>query len=144
LITLLIASLRKIAATAQVQNGSDIVGVYDNFNSKWLDPTKWTTGPKLLGRGRTLECVREVQSGQLRLSVRELRRNELGQRCPVCRIRSRMQYCSSVSLHHCDRNASQCHRRNTSYRPVRWHGGNYTWWRALQHRDTGLGSIRSA
>jgi hypothetical protein len=44
------ASLRKIAATAQVQNGSDVVGVYDNFNSKWLDPTKWATGPKLLGR----------------------------------------------------------------------------------------------
>src|SRR5215469_14614394 len=63
LITLLMASLRKIRATAQVQNGPDVVGVYDNFNSKWLDPTKWTTGPKTAGAGVLCNVSGKVRAG---------------------------------------------------------------------------------
>ena len=43
--------------------------VYDNFNSHWLDPTRWTPGPNC-GGGGALDCVREIQNGQLRLSIR--------------------------------------------------------------------------
>jgi hypothetical protein len=42
---------------------------YDTFNERWLNPTKWLTG---LDCGPlTLECVREIQNGQLRLAVRQ-------------------------------------------------------------------------
>lgn len=43
--------------------------LYDNFNQKFLDPTKWST----FGACFTfsfLECVREIQDGHLRLAVR--------------------------------------------------------------------------
>jgi len=41
---------------------------YDTFNEKWLDPAKWlATGPWCWG---ALECVREIQNGQLRLAAR--------------------------------------------------------------------------
>ena len=43
--------------------------VYDNFNSQWLDPSKWATGSNCRGDGG-LDCVREIQNGQLRLSIR--------------------------------------------------------------------------
>lgn len=42
---------------------------YDNFTQRFLDPTKWST----FGACFTfsfLECVREIQNGQLRLAVR--------------------------------------------------------------------------
>jgi hypothetical protein len=42
---------------------------YDTFNERWLDPAKWLTG---LDCGPlTLECVREIQNGQLRLATRQ-------------------------------------------------------------------------
>ena len=42
---------------------------YDTFSTKWLDPTKWDVNyaPPC---ERTLECVREIQNGQLRLVLR--------------------------------------------------------------------------
>jgi hypothetical protein len=43
--------------------------LYDNFTQRFLDPTKWST----FGACFTfsfLECVREIQNGQLRLAVR--------------------------------------------------------------------------
>jgi hypothetical protein len=42
---------------------------YDTFNERWLDPAKWLTG--LYCGPTTLECVREIQNGQLRLAVRQ-------------------------------------------------------------------------
>jgi hypothetical protein len=42
---------------------------YDTFNEQWLNPAKWLTG---LDCGPlTLECVREIQNGQLRLATRQ-------------------------------------------------------------------------
>ena len=42
---------------------------YDTFNERWLDPNKWlATYPNCWG---TLECVREIQNGKLRLAVRD-------------------------------------------------------------------------
>ena len=41
---------------------------YDTFNQKWLDPAKWLANdPQCWG---TLECVREIQDGHLRLALR--------------------------------------------------------------------------
>ena len=43
--------------------------LYDNFNGKWLDPTKWqAANPSCWGN--ILECVREIQDGKLRLALR--------------------------------------------------------------------------
>jgi hypothetical protein len=42
---------------------------YDTFNERWLDPAKWLTG--LYCGPTTLECVREIQNGQLRLATRQ-------------------------------------------------------------------------
>lgn len=43
--------------------------LYDDFNHKWLDPAKWQVGnPQCWA---TLECVREIKDGQLRLAVRD-------------------------------------------------------------------------
>jgi len=42
---------------------------YDTFAERWLDPAKWLTG---LDCGPlAMECVREIQNGQLRLAVRQ-------------------------------------------------------------------------
>jgi hypothetical protein len=42
--------------------------VYDRFDGKWLDTAKWAPDtPTCYG---SLECVREIQNGQLRLAVR--------------------------------------------------------------------------
>jgi hypothetical protein len=48
---------------------------YDNFTTRFLDPTKWST----FGACFTfsfLECVREIQNGQLRPGAK-LRLNKL-------------------------------------------------------------------
>jgi len=69
LMTVLIGAL---TLSAQVRNGSDTevdTEVYDNFNSKWLDPNKWTPMGDCWG-GKALECVREIQDGKLRLAIR--------------------------------------------------------------------------
>jgi hypothetical protein len=43
---------------------------YDRFDGKWLDPTKWVTFGPGCSLGFTMECVREIQNGRLRLAVR--------------------------------------------------------------------------
>jgi hypothetical protein len=53
-------------------NPSDAVDrVYDNFNEKWIDPTRWLTGPPDCW-GLTLECVRQIRDGKLYLEVRNI------------------------------------------------------------------------
>jgi hypothetical protein len=48
--------------------------VYDRFDGKWLDAGKWQAiKPQC---GGTLECVREIQNGQLRLAVRNFGRTD--------------------------------------------------------------------
>jgi hypothetical protein len=41
---------------------------YDTFNERWLDPAKWATGIDC--GALTMECVREIQNGHLRLALR--------------------------------------------------------------------------
>ncbi len=61
---------------AQVQSGAML---YDDFNHKWLDPTKWAAIPDgatpnykeaCYFSTNVLECVREIQDGKLRLAVK--------------------------------------------------------------------------
>ena len=42
---------------------------YDNFNQRFLDPNKWATSSPCF-TWTVLDCVREIQNGQLRLAVR--------------------------------------------------------------------------
>ena len=51
----------------QNSQGSKVV-YYDRFDARWLDPAKWLADfPWCVG---TLECVREIQDGRLRLEAR--------------------------------------------------------------------------
>jgi hypothetical protein len=43
---------------------------FDNFNQEFLSPTKWLQTPACPYWTQELECVREIQFGQLRLAVR--------------------------------------------------------------------------
>jgi hypothetical protein len=45
---------------------------YDTFNEQWLNPTKWIPNGPGCERGFTMECVREIQNGRLRLAVRNI------------------------------------------------------------------------
>jgi hypothetical protein len=56
-----------LVSVGQAQRGGK-TQVYDNFSSHWLDPVKWQAiTPQC---GNSLECVREIRSGKLRLAVR--------------------------------------------------------------------------
>jgi hypothetical protein len=68
-IAVLFTLLGMLALKAQAQQDSGLVPVYDDFNSKWLDPNKWQPiNPSCWGN--VLECVREVRNGKLRLAAR--------------------------------------------------------------------------
>lgn len=46
-------------------------GVYDTFNGKSIDPSKWISNfPQPCGTGSALECVREIEDGRLHIRVR--------------------------------------------------------------------------
>lgn len=55
------------AQTAETTNSQL---VYDNFNAKWIDPARWMNGFPC--GGLSLECVREIEDGQLRLLARNI------------------------------------------------------------------------
>jgi hypothetical protein len=44
------------------------ITLYDDFNHKWLDNTKWWMGSNCW-TGYAVECVREIRNGKLRLAV---------------------------------------------------------------------------
>jgi hypothetical protein len=54
---------------AQAQHSSLHFALYDNFNEQFLSPAKWATSSPCF-TWSVLECVREIQNGQLRLAVR--------------------------------------------------------------------------
>jgi hypothetical protein len=57
------------SSSAALSGGS--AAVYDNFNEKFLDPLRWNLSSSCFaGSGLELECVREIQAGQLRLAHR--------------------------------------------------------------------------
>jgi hypothetical protein len=45
---------------------------YDTFNEQWLNPYKWMPFGPGCARAFTMECVREIQNGRLRLAVRNI------------------------------------------------------------------------
>ena len=59
--------LLSLAAMAQQSSSSSVL--YDNFNRQFLDPNKWQLSSPCF-TWTVLECVREIQNGQLRLAVR--------------------------------------------------------------------------
>ena len=59
---------------AQTGGANQTPGLYDNFSGQWIDPSRWLTGAPSCW-GLSLECVREIQNGQLRLLVRNLGSN---------------------------------------------------------------------
>jgi hypothetical protein len=54
---------------AQAQQSSLDFVLYDNFNQQFLSPAKWATSSPCF-TWSVLECVREIQNGELRLAVR--------------------------------------------------------------------------
>jgi len=52
------------------QTGKSIY--YDTFNGPWISPAKWLAGGPGCDQGNTLECVREIQNGHLRMEVRNV------------------------------------------------------------------------
>jgi len=76
LLILLIAAAGQAQVTGAQKNSSPPTNqkMYDRFDGKWLDPEKWqATKPQC---GGTLECVREIQNGKLRLAVRNFGRTD--------------------------------------------------------------------
>jgi hypothetical protein len=53
----------------QAQQSSGHLVLYDNFDGKFLDPTKWATSSPCF-TWTVLDCAREIQDGKLRLAVR--------------------------------------------------------------------------
>ena len=47
-------------------------GYYDTFSRPWIDPAKWLDVGPWCAQGTTLECVREIQNGRLRLEIRNM------------------------------------------------------------------------
>lgn len=57
------------SSSAALSGGS--AAFYDNFNEKFLDPLRWNLSSSCFaGSGLEMECVREIQAGQLRLAHR--------------------------------------------------------------------------
>jgi hypothetical protein len=59
-------------AQSQVKSTTTEQVYYDTFNEQWLNPDKWQPIGPFCGQGLTLECVREIQNGQLRLALRNM------------------------------------------------------------------------
>ena len=57
-----------VSLPAMAQQSSSLVS-YDNFNHQFLNPNKWQPSSPCF-TWNVLECVREIQNGQLRLAVR--------------------------------------------------------------------------
>ena len=57
-----------LAQKATGTSASSSLKLYDNFNSAYLDPSKWTMAWQC--GAPAMECVREIENGQLRLRVR--------------------------------------------------------------------------
>lgn len=67
-----VAGLAHSQTTSNSTAGSDKPANHLNFNGPWIDPTKWVAGGPACAQGLTLECVREVQQGRLRLAIRNM------------------------------------------------------------------------
>ena len=59
-------------AQSQVKSTTAAQAYYDTFSERWLNPDKWEPIGPFCAQGLTLECVREIQNGQLRLALRNM------------------------------------------------------------------------
>src|SRR5215472_17277060 len=61
-------------ASSQNANGTPLTqpAYYDTFNHPWIDSSKWLDIGPWCAQGTTLECVREIQNGRLRLEIRNV------------------------------------------------------------------------
>ena len=66
------ANITQTAGTSKENGQLSRPRYYDTFNGQWLDPTKWITYGPGCALGFTMECVREIQKGRLRLAVRNI------------------------------------------------------------------------
>lgn len=72
IVAMLLAGLAmSIQLAAQTGGLNQTSAIYDNFKGPWIDPSRWLTGAPSCW-GLSLECVREIQNGQLRLLARNL------------------------------------------------------------------------
>jgi hypothetical protein len=60
----LILSLMLLATSVLTTQAQTL---YDNFGHKFINPSRWGCGICDSGNGREVECVREVENGQLHL-----------------------------------------------------------------------------
>jgi len=61
--------LLSLSSSFSVQAQQPSMVLYDNFNQRFLSPTKWATSSPCF-TWTVLDCVREIQNGELRLAVR--------------------------------------------------------------------------
>jgi len=61
-----------LAALTWAQEPSTSSRYYDTFTEHWLNPAKWEPIGPFCAQGLTLECVREIQNGHLRLALRNV------------------------------------------------------------------------
>jgi hypothetical protein len=66
ILVFVLTTLLAAVTTCVAPNSSSntVSRVYDNFNEKWIDPTRSLTGPPDCF-GLSLECVRQIRDGQL-------------------------------------------------------------------------------
>ncbi len=75
-VILAVLLLLPLVSVAQQQMGS--IQLYDNFNSTWIDPTKWAAIPTCSATPfldttaslNLVDCIRAIQGGSLRLMVK--------------------------------------------------------------------------
>jgi len=66
---LLLAFIASLLTPAQLTSAQSGLIMYDNFNQRFLNPSKWLTSSPCFTL-TVLECAREIQNGHLRLEVR--------------------------------------------------------------------------
>jgi len=66
---LLLAFIASLLTPAQLTSAQSGLIMYDNFNQRFLNPSKWLTSSPCF-TWTVLECAREIQNGHLRLEVR--------------------------------------------------------------------------
>jgi len=71
---IVLSTLAILPAIASSQNAVGTLPAkpiyYDTFSRPWIDPAKWLGVGPWCAQGTTLECVREIQEGRLRLEIR--------------------------------------------------------------------------
>jgi hypothetical protein len=68
----LVASAQSPSSSSRTANPNAVAAYYDSFDGPWIDPMKWMAIGPWCAQGTTIECVREIQHGRLRLEIRNM------------------------------------------------------------------------